>query len=184
LEATPPENGEQTSKKKQGVNGGSIAITAAKSSSNLAEDSAAVQFFLGEELDQGSTSADAWFRFARTVKKRQLGLRTFLGALKTSGKTVFALGASTKGNVLLESSGVDSSLVEMVGEINPDKYGKFLPGTAIPIVPEEEVISRNPDFLLLLPWHFRDSIVSAHRDYLGRGGRFLLPLPDIEIIGA
>lgn len=166
------------------VNGGSIAITAVRSESKVAADDATVRLFLKEELEQGVNTPEAWLRFSDTVKKRQTNLRGFLGDLKSSGKRVSALGASTKGNVLLESSGIDNTLVEVVGEINPDKFGKFLPGTLIPIVPEAEVIDRHPDFLLVLPWHFKSSMVRNHADYLEKGGRFIFPLPEIEVFGA
>jgi hypothetical protein len=71
-----------------------------------------------------------------------------------AGRKVCGLGASTKGNVVLQHAGIGPELLPVIGEVNPDKFGCFTPGSLIPIVPEEEVLGMNPDALLLLPWHF------------------------------
>lgn len=166
------------------VNGGSIALTAVKSSSSAAEDYEVSRAILDIEKHEGSGTMQAWQEFGHNVRLRQLGVRTLLENLKSAGKSVSALGASTKGNVLLQSAAIDSTLIDVVGDVNPDKYGKFLPGSGIPIVPEDEVIRSAPDFLLLLPWHFRSSLVEKHRDYLLNGGRMIVPLPQLEVLGA
>lgn len=166
------------------VNGGSIALTAAKSSSRTPEDYEVSRALLDIEKQEGSGTMEVWQEFGRNVRVRQQAVRSLLENLKAAGKSVSALGASTKGNVLLQSSGIDSTLIDVVGDVNPDKFGKFLPGSKVPIVPENQVIESAPDFLLLLPWHFRSSLVDKHRDYLLNGGRMIVPLPQLEILGA
>ncbi len=90
-----------------------------------------------------------------------------------------ALGASTKGNVLLQYCGLTEREIVAIGEVNPDKFGTRTPGTWIPIVPEEELLARQPDYLLVLPWHFRSFFLSAGK-YKGR--TLVFPLPKVEAI--
>ena len=94
-----------------------------------------------------------------------------------------ALGASTKGNVLVMTTPVTEDLVSMVGDVNPYKFGRFLPGSGIPIVSQEEVLAANPDYLLILPWHFRETFMESLEPYLSGGGRLIFPLPDLEVVG-
>jgi hypothetical protein len=94
-----------------------------------------------------------------------------------------ALGASTKGNVLVLTTPVTTDLVSKVGDVNPYKYGRFLPGSGIPIVSEEEVLADQPDYLLILPWHFRETFMHSLAPYLAKGGRLIFPLPDLEVVG-
>ena len=93
-------------------------------------------------------------------------------------------GASTKGNVLLQFCGFGPEHIEAIADVNPDKFGHVTPGTGIPILPEEEIRSRRPDYLIVFPWHFRDSVIDREDDYLRAGGRLIFPLPEIEIVGA
>ena len=94
-----------------------------------------------------------------------------------------ALGASTKGNVLIQTTPVSADLVSKVGDVNPYKFGRYLPGSGIPIVPEAEVLSERPDYLLILPWHFRETFMESLAPYLAEGGRLIFPLPDLEVVG-
>ena len=74
---------------------------------------------------------------------------------KELGKKICIYGASTKGNVLLQYYKIDNTLIDYVAERNPLKFGRFTPGTLIPIISEEEVRKKNPDYMLVLPWHFK-----------------------------
>ena len=102
-----------------------------------------------------------------------------LTALKNDGKRVVGIGSSTKGNVLLQYYKIDSNLIESIGEVNQNKYGCTTPGSNIPIVPEKELLESNPDYLFVLPWHFKDFFISnkAFSDH-----NIIFPLPDIHII--
>jgi hypothetical protein len=93
--------------------------------------------------------------FACQIEEAKNTLVTALEDLKKAGKTVAALGASTKGNVILQYCQLDVSLIKVIGEINEDKFGKYTPGTFIPILPEDAVLAENPDYLLVLPWHLK-----------------------------
>lgn len=97
--------------------------------------------------------------------------------------TIDCYGASTKGNTLLQTCGLDSSRIRQCAEINPDKFGKFTPGTNIPIVPEAVSKADPPDAYLVLPWHFKQGILRREWPFLSQSGcRMIFPLPDLEII--
>ena len=165
------------------VNGGSISVTAAKESSSRATDRVLVDWFLAQERRGRIADLQTWQGFAATVRDRQEGLLELLTSLKASGRSVEGLGASTKGNVVLQTTGIGADLVSRIGDVNPYKFGRFMPGTGIPIVSEDEVLASRPDFLLILPWHFRETFMTRLDRYLAEGGHLILPLPDIEILG-
>ena len=102
--------------------------------------------------------------------------------MQKHGKTVCGYGASTKGNVLLQHYGLDSNKIECIFEVNEEKFGCFTPGTNIPIVPEANIEDFKPDYLLVLPWHFKDFIIEKNQNLLDLGVKFIFPLPTIEII--
>jgi hypothetical protein len=109
-------------------------------------------------------------------------LRDLLSSIQAEGKKVFGYGASTKGNVLLQYCGIDRNLLPAIVEINEDKFGSFTPGTNIPIVSEAEAMAQRPDYLMVLPWHFRAGILKRETDFLSRGGTFIFPLPELELV--
>ena len=117
---------------------------------------------------------------ARTAQSRD-GLRAFLAQAKAEGKTVAGLGASTKGNVLLQYCGITTGDIAEVGEVNPDKYGAMTPGTYLPILAESEVLAHGHDYHLVLPWHFRHHFL-ANPAYSGR--TLVFPLPTLQVVHA
>lgn len=165
------------------VNGGSISVTAARADSSWETASIIPQWLLDEEKRNRVHDPDTWKHFADLVRARQRDLLDLLASLKASGKVVMGLGASTKGNVLLQTTGITTDLVPVIGDVNPYKFGRFMPGTGIPIVSEADVLAMEPDYLLVLPWHFRETFMVTLEPFLSRGGRLIFPLPDIEIVG-
>jgi hypothetical protein len=107
-----------------------------------------------------------------------------LQTLKEQKRTVLGYGASTKGNVLLQHCGITPELLPAIAEVNKEKFGCFTPGTKIPIISELEAHAMKPDYLLVLPWHFRENIIQRESAFLKRGGKMIFPLPAIEIVGA
>ena len=167
-----------------GTNGGSIAITAAKAGSRRWQpDTTLVPWLLDMERQQRVDRAETWLRFADGVRETQRNLHDLLFDLHMDGATISGLGASTKGNVLLQTTGIDYRLLDQIGDVNPYKYGRRTPGTRIPIFCEDDVVAAKPDYLLVLPWHFREGITRAMSDYLAQGGKLIFPLPDIEVVG-
>lgn len=165
------------------VNGGSISVTAARADTGPAQPSVYARWLLEQEAADRVHSPEAWVEFRQKVHSRQADLRSLLTRLTDSGASVMALGASTKGNVLMMTTPVGIDLVAKVGDVNPYKHGRFLPGTGIPIVSEEEVLAEHPDYLLILPWHFRETFMTSLDGFLASGGRLIFPLPDLEVVG-
>jgi hypothetical protein len=165
------------------INGGSIAVTAQKKPVSYKE-SPFLSFLLQKEEARGYHTDLPIMKFASDSGKHRIELKGLIEDYKSQGYEVHALGASTKGNVLLQWLGLDKEFIESVGDINPRKFGKETPGTAIPIVNESEVLELNPksSVSVVLPWHFRNGIVSNCQEYLHSGGALIFPLPQIEVV--
>ena len=118
-------------------------------------------------------------KFKNNVLKAKIDLINMLTKLKADNKRVFALGASTKGNVLLQFFEIDKLLIPYIGEVNSTKFGTFTPGTNIPIISEDDLLKKNPDYLLILPWHFRNFFINNEKF---KGIKLIFPLPKLEII--
>ena len=103
-------------------------------------------------------------------------------ALNADGKTVLGYGASTKGNVMLQFCGFSPKDIPAIAEVNEDKFGCFCPGTGIPIISEAEARAMDPDYFIVLPWHFKNGIIEREKEFLDHGGRMIFPFPEIEII--
>ena len=131
------------------------------------------------EKELGIDTGEAFFDFRKSVKKAKNSLVSFLKNAKVNGMSVSGIGASTKGNVLLQYFGITSELINNIGEVNTDKFHTYTPGTFIPIVPEEEVLDSNPNYLLILPWHFREFFINNPKF---KGKSLVFPLPNFEII--
>ena len=102
----------------------------------------------------------------------------------SAGKKIYAYGASTKGNTLLQYFGLDNKLITAAADRNPVKWGKKTVGTMIPIISEEQARNEKPDYFLILPWHFLKEFKSREAEFLSRGGRFIIPLPHPIILGS
>jgi NDP-4-keto-2,6-dideoxyhexose 3-C-methyltransferase len=161
------------------VNGGSFSFTAAKVRSAHQQDIQWLNKILADEEALGLGTQKAFDDFKGRVQVARLELMNFLLTAKKEGKCVLGLGASTKGNVLLQYYGIDAQLVPLIGEVNEDKFGSYTPGSMIPLVPESEVLKLNPDYLLILPWHFRSFFVSLQSM---KGRTLIFPLPNFEIL--
>jgi len=160
------------------VNGGSFSITVAKGSGNEAAIPA-VQKILDAELSRGLDTLAPFHSFAEHAARTKRDLLAFLHAARAEGKTVAALGASTKGNVLLQYCDLTENEIAFVGEVNPEKFGCFTPGTWIPIIPEAELLAKKPDYIMVLPWHFRGFFVSNRKF---SGTNLVFPLPEVEVV--
>ena len=159
------------------VNGGSFSITAQHRGGRLKVSEAVGRMIESERL-QRLDDLQTYRDFATRVETSRRELIAFLTDAKAKGKTVAALGASTKGNVVLQYCGVDESLIFAVGEINPDKFGSFTPGSDIPIANEADVLRSKPDYVLVLPWHFRRFFETQPR-YAAQ--KLVYPLPVLVV---
>lgn len=164
------------------VNGGSFAVTAAPTRSTRAANDGVIDWLLGQEDRMGLGTVRPFREFEDRVYRHKADLVRLLKTLAADGKKVLGYGASTKGNVTLQFCGVTTDEVPAIAEVNPEKYGRLTPGTRIPIVSEAEAKAMNPDYFLVLPWHFKEGILQREQEYISRGGKFIFPFPEIEIV--
>jgi hypothetical protein len=168
--------------KMNNVNGGSFAVTAVRHADRTHKVQPVVSWLLEQEDRMGLATPRPYREFEDRVYRHRADLRRLLEALAADGKKVVGYGASTKGNVVLQFCGIGSDLMSCIAEVNEEKFGAFTPGTGIPIIPEVEARAMEPDYFLVLPWHFRDGIVRREAEFLARGGRMIFPFPEIEIV--
>jgi hypothetical protein len=164
------------------VNGGSIAVTAAHANSAFRSASAMSSWMIDQEDRMGLNTPAPFRRFEERVFEHRVNLRSLVQMLNREGKRIVGYGASTKGNVLLQFCGLTKREVPYIAEVNEDKFGAYTPGTGIPIISEAEARGLRPDYMLVLPWHFRAGIIEREREYLASGGKLIFPLPEIEIL--
>lgn len=164
------------------VNGGSFAVTAARADSPHQVNSSAISRLLEAERREQLETLAPYEAFRRRVFQHRDELRGKLDQLKREGSTIVGYGASTKGNVILQFCRLTEKELPCIAEVNPDKFGCFTPGTWIPIIPEKEAHAMNPDYLLVMPWHFEPNLVAREAAYLDRGGKMFFPLPELHII--
>ena len=134
------------------------------------------------ETDMRLTDKQVYLDFASRVKSLSDRLYQFVKSEHERGKRIYVYGASTKGNTLLQSCNLDHTLIDAAADKNPDKWGKKTVGTLIPIVSEEQARADRPDYFLVLPWHFLDEFVTRERPYLTSGGKFIVPLPQFQLV--
>lgn len=164
------------------VNGGSFAVTACKKDALYKSNLPIIKWMLQQELEMGLETPKPYRDFEERVFKHRKNLIDLINALVADGKKVFGYGASTKGNVLLQFCGFTEKQIPYIAEVNEQKYGSFTPGTLIPIISETEARAMKPDYFLVLPWHFKHGILEREKEFTKNGGKFIFPLPEIEIV--
>jgi hypothetical protein len=175
------------------VNGGSFRVYIRKTNARPENFSTSpyrdvcdfrIQSLLTYEAEWELDKAPVWTYFFERINALKKETVNFLEQAKADGKIVWGYGASTKGNTLLQYFGIDNSLVEGIAERSPYKFGLRTVGTDIPIYSEEDMRFADPDYLLVLPWHFINEFKQRERAFLEKGGKFIVPCPKFEIIGA
>jgi hypothetical protein len=166
-------------------NGGSFRIAVGHrgkiTPSNEARDR--VQKLRLDEFELALDTDLPYAAFRKNIEKIRKDLRAFLVKAKKQKKLVHGYGASTKGNTTLQYIGATPDLVPAVADRNPDKFGSRTIGTNIPIISEEESRKKKPDYYLVLPWHFISEFKKREAEFLKRGGKFVLPMPTVHLIG-
>lgn len=167
------------------INGGSIRCHATHESSFRHDRKDFLQGIAAlrkEEFDLELDTDKPYRFFQERIEAHRQELSSLLKKLKSEGKKIHIYGASTKGNTILQWCGIDNALIDFAAERNPDKYGALTLGTNIPIISEADSRAKNPDFYLVLPWHFKPEFLDREQDALNRGVGFIFPLPDVEIV--
>ena len=161
------------------INGGSFSITVRKKIGDE-QDEEKIKKILHQEIESGLSSMKPYEEFANRIDIATKKLIHFVKTQRAKGKMIAALGASTKGNVLLQYCNFTEDDISFIGEVNEEKLGCFTPGTFIPIISEKELLSKNPDYLIVLPWHFKDFFINNKKF---SKTKLVFPLPEIEIYG-
>lgn len=167
-----------------GINGGSVRLFIRRAThfSPSDEDAELLQRLRVREFEMALDAPAPYERFARAAEQVRDGLAATCHRLVEEGKTIHVYGASTKGNTILQYAGIDRTLVPYAADRNPDKHGSETIGTGIPIISEESSREMRPDYYLVLPWHFLDEFLDREREFLDRGGQFIVPMPEVAIV--
>jgi SAM-dependent methyltransferase len=166
------------------ANGGSIRCYAVKEDNFIfgtIKDREEIEKLRKNESNLRLETGIPYKNFKKKVIQHRQELRNLIVKLKKQGKKIHVYGASTKGNTILQWCKINHKLIDFAAERNNEKYGLKTLGTNIPIISEKESRAMNPDYYLVLPWHFRNEFIKREKDFLKKGGHFIFPLPKIEI---
>jgi len=141
-----------------------------------------LQRFRQDEFDLELDTDKPYKNFQDHINVHREELMALLKRLKKEGKKIHVYGASTKGNTILQWCQIDNRIVDVAADRNPDKHGASTLGTDIPIVSEEQSRAMQPDYYLVLPWHFKEEFLEREKATLARGTKLIFPLPTIEVI--
>jgi hypothetical protein len=164
------------------VNGGSFAVTAAPVAAPYPECTDKIREILDEEDRMGLRQFGTYLAFGARVLEHKIELLKLLRGINARKMKVLGYGASTKGNVVLQYCGLSAAEIPCIADVNADKFGCVTPGTWIPIVSEADAKAANPDYFLVLPWHFRENLVAREQEFMHRGGKMIFPLPAIDVV--
>jgi hypothetical protein len=168
------------------ANGGSIRVTACHRGSAHSQRSEAararVYGLKKREFEMRLDEDLPYQAFARRIEKIKDTLPKMIADLKRGGRRIFGYGASTKGNVILQYCSITPSHIEAIADRNPAKWGTKTLGTSIPIISEEDMRREKPDYLLALPWHFMTGFLKREESFVGRGGKFIVPIPEVKLV--
>lgn len=164
------------------THGGSLRIYAKHKEDKSKDITPNVAAILKKEADKGMNSLAYYDNFQQKALKVKLDLTDFLIQQKRAGKKVAAYGAAAKGNTLLNYCGIKNDLIDFVVDANPHKQNKYLPASHIPVVNEQYLKDKQPDFVIILPWNLKDEI-TAQLSYIKEWkGKFVVPIPALQII--
>lgn len=161
------------------IHGGSLRIFAGRPGEHPMEDSPGLM--LNVERKEGLLSPAPYGAFATNARKLRTDLGDLIKRLKAQGNVIAAYGASAKGSTLLNYCDLAGSL-EFIADRSIHKQGRFAPGTQLPIVPAEELENLMPGYALLLTWNFAPEILEQQRSYRAKGGRFIIPVPEVRVV--
>jgi SAM-dependent methyltransferase len=161
------------------IHGGSLRVTLGHAGGSAPAQ--AVHRLMDEEEQWGVTRVGFYQRFAAEVAELRRSLLDTLGALRADGKRLAAYGAAAKGSTLLNCFGIGRDYLEYVVDRSPHKQGRYMPGVHLPIEAPARLLEDRPDFVLLLTWNFADEILEQQAEFRRRGGRFIIPVPEVRV---
>jgi len=157
------------------INGGSFSLTISHKNSDFIEFQNLNSLIKKEEF---LNDIGTFENFKQNIDKTKIQINEILSDLKNRGYSIAGIGASTKGNVMLQYCDIDRSMIECIGEVNEEKVGCFTPGSNIPIIKENDVIDKY-EYLLVIPWHFKNFFLNNDKF---KGKKLIFALPNVEII--
>jgi len=137
---------------------------------------------LKEEIKFNLDKPKTFSNFFKLINSQKKKLIELIKKIKLKEQTIHGCGASTKGNVLLQFFNISNKDIKYIADRNPQKYNKYTPGTKIKIISEKLSRKIQPDFYLVLPWHFKNEILKRERIIKKKGTKFIFPLPKLKII--
>src|SRR6516225_7531272 len=165
------------------THGGSLRIYACHAGDETHPSLPAVSELTHRERKAGLHRLETYADFGDRVQATKRKLLSFLIEAKSSGKSLAGYGAPGKGNTLLNYCGIRTDFLDYTVDRNPYKHGKFTPGTHIPIFDPSRILTTKPDYVLILPWNFKDEIVRQMAGISAWGGKFVVPIPEVRVIG-
>ncbi len=164
------------------THGGSLRIFAKHKEDITKFISENVTHLISKETETGMTDLDYYKNFQEKVNEIKTELVTFLITEKSAGKKIIAYGAAAKGNTLLNYCGIKNDLIDFVVDASPYKQDKFLPGSHIPVVKEEEIKKQKPDFILILPWNIKEEVINQLNYAKDWNSTFIIAIPKLQLI--
>jgi C-methyltransferase C-terminal domain/Putative zinc binding domain/Methyltransferase domain len=164
------------------THGGSLRIYAQHDAFASRPVSPAVSGLERKERAGGLEDMSSYASFSEQVRETKRRILSFLIGARRDRKQIVGYGAPAKGNTLLNYCGIRSDFLDYTVDRNPHKQGRFLPGTHIPVYAPERIAETRPDYVLILPWNLKDEIMSQMAHIRDWGGRFVLPLPRLEVV--
>ena len=160
------------------IHGGSLRVFVEKN--NAPEQS--VRDYLANETKLGLDHLDYYADFSNRVNQIRTELNVMLQDLKERKARIVGYGAAAKGTIMLNYVGIGQETLDFVVDRNTHKQGRYVPGVRLPIAAPERVLAEQPDYVLILPWNFKDEIIAQQAEYQRRGGKFIIPVPRPTII--
>jgi 2-polyprenyl-3-methyl-5-hydroxy-6-metoxy-1,4-benzoquinol methylase len=164
------------------THGGSLRVFAAHAEDATKKVNEKVMQLRDEEAGFGINDLKTYLGFSEQVKRTKRKLLEFLVGAKSSGKSVVGYGAPAKGNTLLNYCGVRTDFLDYTVDLSPQKQGKFLPGTHVPVFHPDRIRDTRPDYILILPWNIKEEIMSQMTHVREWGGKFVVPIPEAQVL--
>ncbi len=167
------------------THGGSLRIYACHTGDSSHPTETSVELLIMKERSAGLFKSQTYLNFQKNIDTIRSRFLQFLLEQRIAGKRIVGYGAAAKGNTLLNYCGIKGTgLIEYVADASPFKQGFFLPGSRIPIVEPQRIFRDKPDFVIIFPWNIKDEIMKQLEGIQEWGGKFVVPIPELEVVDA